>query len=165
MNVFHKRLSPHGRPAWLRLLLLVPLLLGCGGCGGGGESSALLDASALLARYEHNRQTSDPRQLTEVDLGHFTVTQRREPAIFFIRFQLFAIVNDDQVDEFTRLAKTHGERLRSEVRQIVQGSSLEQLSDPALAWLKATLVQAINCRVATAIVQDIVFGEFTFERG
>lgn len=139
------------------------MLLGSG-CGG-GESSDLLDASALLARYERHRQTLDLRKLTEVDLGHFTVTQRYEPGILFIRFQLFAVVADDQLDQFTRLAEAHGERLRSEVRELVQGSSPEQLDDPALTWLKTELVQALNRRFATAIVQDVVFGEFTFERG
>jgi flagellar basal body-associated protein FliL len=160
MNASRQRLPSRKRFYWLGLL---PVFLG-GGCGG-GESAPLMDAAALLARYEHGRQAYDPRKLTEVDLGQFTVTQRREPAIFFIRFQLFAIVSDDQVENFARLVETHGERLRSEVREIVQGSDLEQLNDPALVWLKAELVQAINRRVGTTIVHDVVFAEFTFERG
>lgn len=148
---------------WVFCLGLLPPVLGSG-CGG-GQSAELLDASALLARYEQGRQTCDPSKLAEVDLGHFTVTQRREPAIFFIRFQLIAIVSDDRLEDFTRLVETHGERLRGEVREIVQGSNLEQLGDPALLWLKSELVAAINRRVATTIVHDVVFAEFTFERG
>jgi hypothetical protein len=147
-----------------RYPLVAAILLLSAGCSS-PEQDTLADATALLARYEQGRQVQDPQRLSEVELGEFTVTQRREPAIYFIRFRLWAVVPDKEVPEFTRLLQTHGERIRGEVREIVQGSDLDQLDDPALVWMKLELVQSINRRIQATLVRDVVFAEFSFERG
>jgi hypothetical protein len=149
-------------------------LLSCAlGCGG-HEPSAVLDATALLERYDKARQRQDPTHYTETDLGEFTVTKRPDkddpaadpddPAIYFIRFHLFAVVDDEQATEFTELMVTHGERVRSKVRETVQSGKLDQWKDPDLGWLKSELIQWINRSVNTPIVRNVVFADFSFER-
>jgi hypothetical protein len=146
------------------LLLSTFVLMSAFGCGG-REPNTILDATALLERYEQVRQRHDPDHFSEVDLGEFTVTQRRETAIFFIRFHLYAVVSDKEIEEFTKLLETHGERIRGKIRETVQSSELAQLEDPTLGWLKSELIQWINRSVNTPILRDVVFGDFSFERG
>ncbi len=165
------------------LLLATCALLSTLGCGE-HKPNAVLDAVALLERYEKVRQRHDPDHFSEVDLGEFTVTQReqegkkkeeekaeekqaksREPAIFFIHFHLFAVVSDNELSEFTELLETHGERIRGKIRETVQSSELAQFEDPTLGWLKSELIQWINRSVNTPILRDVVFADFSFERG
>jgi hypothetical protein len=169
------------------LLLSSCALLSTLGCGE-HKPNAVLDAAALLERYEKVRQRHDPDHFSEVDLGEFTVTQReqegkkkeeekaaeksaekqaqpREPAIFFIHFHLFAVVPDNELGEFTELLNTHGERIRGKIRETVQSSELAQFEDPTLGWLKSELIQWINRSVNTPILRDVVFADFSFERG
>ena len=91
--------------------------------------------------------------------------QSREPAIFFIRFHLYAVVSDKELEEFAELLVTHGERIRGKIRETVQSSELDQLEDPTLGWLKSELIQWINRSVNTPILRDVVFADFSFERG
>ncbi|MHB0956609.1 MAG: hypothetical protein ACYC0X_09605 [Pirellulaceae bacterium] len=151
------------------LLLSTVGLLNILGCGE-HKPNAVLDATALLERYEKVRQRHDPDHFSEVDLGQFTVTQRpttsqRDPAIFFIRFHLFAVVSDSELEEFTELLETHGERIRGKIRETVQSSELAQFEDPSLGWLKSELIQWINRSVSAPILRDVVFADFSFERG
>ena len=57
------------------LLLSTFVLMSALGCGG-PEPNPILDATALLERYEQVRQRHDPDHFSEVDLGEFTVTRR-----------------------------------------------------------------------------------------
>ncbi|MHB8971808.1 MAG: hypothetical protein ACYC3X_18170 [Pirellulaceae bacterium] len=184
MNVCGKSLCGQSRYRRDAMRLLSSfVLLSAFGCGG-QEPNPILDATALLERYEQVRQRHDPDHFSEVDLGEFTVTKRpqdegtqtgqqkevnlekqREPALYFIRFKLFAVVSDKELAEFEELLVTHGERIRGKIRETVQSSELQQLEDPTLGWLKSELIQWINRSVNTPILRDVVFADFSFERG
>ena len=90
---------------------------------------------------------------------------RPQPTCLIIRFHLYGVVADDRLEEFSRLLETHGERVRSNIREAVQGSDLTQLNDPALGWLKSELIQSINQSLQTPILRNAVFGEFALDRG
>jgi len=129
------------------------------------EVAAVLDASQLLDRYEKDRRRHDPVHFSEVDVGEFTVTKRREPAIYYIRFRLYAIVPDNLLEEFANLRETHGERLRGQVRETVQSCDLDQLDDPSLGWLKSELIRSLNHSLESPILRDVVFADFSLEKG
>ena len=115
---------------------------------------------------KQGKSTDTPKQEpSEVKQGESTDTAPQEPAALIIRFHLYGVVADDHLEELTRLLETHGERVRSQVREAVQSSELTQLDDPTLGWLKAELIQSINQSLQTPILRDAVFGEFALERG
>jgi hypothetical protein len=88
-----------------------------------------------------------------------------QPAALIIRFHLYGVIADGHLEEFSKLLETHGERVRSQVREAVQSSELSQLDDPTLGWLKSELIQSINQSLQAPILRDAVFGEFALERG
>ena len=139
---------------WLLAAWLVSVLATSLGCGE-RETGTVLDASALLDRYEKDRRRHDPVHFSEVDVGDFTVTKRREPAIFYIRFRLYAIVPDNLLEEFANLRETHGERLRGQVREAVQSCDIDQLDDPSLGWLKSELIRSLNRSLEAPILRDV----------
>jgi len=182
------------RTASLWGAVLLPLsLVGCGQ----EQTPAIIDAAALLERIEQDRHRHDPHAYSEVDLGEFTITWRREgqkagtgeqkpakpdeaakpveaqvaqgasrdPAVLIIRFHLYGVVSDNQVEQCGELLETHGERVRSRVRETVQGSLAEQLQDPTLGWLKSDLIQSINQSLQAPILRDVAFAEFALDRG
>ncbi len=150
------------------------------GCGG-HETTAVLDAADLLERYDKEHQQHDPTRFSEYELGEFTVTKREESpkeesdskkkprsnanAIFFIRFKLCVVVADDEMTEFTELTTTHGERLRSLIRDTVDETKLVDLASPDLGMLKFELTKSINECLSKPIVRSVVFSDFAFERG
>jgi hypothetical protein len=146
----------------LSLLSALPVL--CSGCGK-SEQPPVLDVGTLLARYERDRRRHDPVYFSEIDLGEFTVTQRHEPAIFYIRFHLFGVVPEELVQEAETLLVTHGERVRARVREAAQRCEADQLNDPSLGWLKSELITSINRSLQAPMLRDVVFAEFSFERG
>jgi hypothetical protein len=154
-------LSSFVRPV---VLLLVALSAVISGCSRPADDS-MLDASALLARYEKDRRRHDPLHFSELDLGKFDVTKRRETSILYIRFHLYAVIPDTLIPQFEELQQTHGERMRQTVRETAQSCDLDQLNDPSLGWLKSELISALNDVIQTPLVRDVVFSDFSLERG
>jgi hypothetical protein len=151
-------------PAIILLVLLSCLSVGTiSGCGASADD--VLDASALLERYERDRRKHDPLHFSEVDLGEFTVTQHRDPSIYYIRFHLYAVIPDSLVDQFEELRQSHGERVKASVRESVQSCDLDHLDDPALGWLKSEMIASINQVLQAPILRDVAFSEFSLERG
>jgi hypothetical protein len=149
-------------PFWKRLGAIVCCLaLGCGG----GETRQALDTADVLSRYERDRRRHDPLHFSEIDLGEYTVTQRHDPLMVYIRFHLYAIIPDHLLAEFEQLRHTHNERIRSCIREVAQRSEPDQLSDPSLSWLKAELTSGISRSLQAPILRDVVFAEFSSQRG
>ena len=109
--------------------------------------------------------TTPPHEPHETKQGESTTTPPQAPAALIIRFHLYGVVADDHLEELTKLLETHGERVRSQVRETVQGSERTQLDDPTLGWLKSELIQSINQSLQAPILRDAVFGDFALDRG
>lgn len=136
------------------------------GCGSGDQQAVMVDARTLLDRYQQDRLRHDPRHFSEVDLGEFLVTQRREPAtLYYVRFKLFVVVPDQQVESLNGLLESRKERVTADIRETVQRAELEQLNEPTLDWLKSELIRSINRNLGMRLVRDVVFADFSFERG
>jgi len=134
------------------------------GCGADNSSDVLVDARTLLDRYQQDQVRNDPRHFSEVDLGEYVVTQLRETATYFIRFQLYAVVPDKQVDAFSKALEARAERVHAAVRETVQRAGPDQLLEPTLDWLKSELIHNINEAFGRRIVRDVVFDRFSFEQ-
>jgi hypothetical protein len=134
------------------------------GCSG-SDQDVMMNAGVLLDRYERDQRRHDPLHFSEVDLGDYTVTQRHDRSILYIRFHLYGVVPDRFVDKFTDRYKHHKERLREAVRKATQRCEVDQLNDPSLGWLKSELIRSINRELEAPLLRDVVFSKFSFERG
>lgn len=157
-------MNTYFRPStYIRIVTILMLAAVVGSsCGCSGSDEERIDATGLLVQ---DRRRHDPLHFSEMDLGQFTVTQRHNLSIFYIRFHLYAVVPDTLVEEFTERLQTHGERVRATVRETAQGCDLDQLNEPTLAWLKTELISSINREVQATVVRDVAFADFSFERG
>lgn len=144
-------------------LLFAASLAASSGCGD-SEGASVMDARSLLERYQRDRRRHDPLHFSEVEIGEFAVTQSQGPAIIYIRFHLFGVVPDSQLDAFRNRMETYGERVRAEVRATTQKCELKELHDPSLKWLKSELISSINHVVGSPMLRDVVFSDFSLER-
>ncbi len=169
----------------LMAVTALPLVAGCGG----ERATAVIDAAALLERMEQDRRRHDPHAYSELDLGEYTITWRGgeptkqdvdppgtrttgnlvpatvlTPVSLIIRFHLYAVVSDNRLEECRSLLTTHGERVRSQVRQTVQGSDRGHLEESALGSLKSELIESINQSLQAPILRDVAFAEFALDR-
>ena len=163
MYTIMKLLLQLERRVCLVMLLLTGLLCSSIGCGS-SKQDAVLDASAMLERYEKDRRRHDPNHFSEVDLGEYTVSKRREPWIFYVRFHLYGVVPDGLIDEFGKRLADHDKTVRGKVSEVTQGCEVEQLNDPSLGSLKSELISSINRILQAPMLRDVVFGDFAFER-
>jgi len=161
MNCY-RRYSSYFSP--VALLLFAVVIGSTCGCAE-PESDRVTDAATLLERYEKDRRRHDPLHFSEVDLGEFTVTKRDKPSIYFIRFHLHAVVPDGLVDQFNALLLTHIQRVRDKVSEATSRCEIDQLKDPSLGWLKSELITSINRIVQSPLLRDVVFADFSLERG
>jgi hypothetical protein len=144
-------------------LVLLNVTLICAGCSD-SEPIEMLDAQALLDRYQQDRRRHDPTSFSEVDLGYFFVSLHEDPSTYQVRFHIFGVIPDGQVSQFEDMVEPYAQRVRDAVISAVQRSELDQLRDPSLGWLKAELLATINQSLQMRILRDIVFTEFSFER-
>ncbi len=157
------------RRVCLVMFLLAGLLCSSIGCGT-SKQDAVLDAGAMLERYEKDRRRHDPNHFSEVDLGEYTVSlsqrpNKQESSIFYVRFHLYGVVPDGLVDEFGKLLDAHDKTVREKVREVSVQCDLDQLDNPSLGGLKSELIASINRILQAPILRDVVFGDFSFERG
>jgi hypothetical protein len=144
-------------------VVVVALLMS--GCGAKDEEPILVDARALLDRYQQERLRHDPRHFSEIELGEFFVTQRRDAALLSIRVRLVAVVSDTQLDQFQTLLQGRLERVHATIRQTIQRAGPAQLDEGSLDSLKSELIRSINGCLEKRIVQDVAFAKFSLERG
>ncbi len=155
--------SRRRRISVIQALVLLSVSLLSAGCGN-SEPIEMLDAQALLNRYQQDRRRHDPTSFSEVDLGEFFVSKHVAPNTFQVRLHIFGVVPDNQQSQFSSLIEPHTQRVRDAVISAVRRSELEQLRDPSLGWLKAELLTTINRNLQMRILRDIVFTDFSFEK-
>jgi hypothetical protein len=149
-----------------RVSLVFAMGLICLGSGCGvGSSDDMLDAQALLDRYQQDRRRHDPIHFSEVDLGEFYITKRYSPSIYYVRFHIYGVVPENQLDQFSEILQPHTQRVRDAVIAAVQRSELEHLDDPSLGWLKSELILTINRNLQMRMLRDVVFTDYSLERG
>ncbi len=121
----------------------------------------------MLERYEKDRRRHDPNHFSEVDLGEYTVSKKsnNSDSIYYVRFHLYGVVPDALISEFDKTLAAHGKTLRDRVLKVSNECKLNQLNDPSLGWLKSEMISSINRTLQAPLLRDVVFSEFSFERG
>ncbi len=125
----------------------------------------MMDTTSMLEQYEKDRRRHDPQHFSEVDLGEYTISLREEPSIFYVRFHLWGVLPDGLNEEFSKLYPTRTETLRGKVIEVTTQCKPDELNDPLLARLKSELIPSINRVLQAPLLRDVVFADFSFERG
>jgi hypothetical protein len=140
---FGRRLSP----------CVLPLVLGL--------SSGCYDGEALM-RHAHSAVLT--ATLAEVDLGEFVTTLPRDPesGIFTtINVHIFGTVTRSGLPAVTKQLRADEFRLRHELLAAVRRSTRDELADPALAKLRARILQVANRVLADAPIKEVGFYQLT----
>ena len=124
------------------------------------------DASSSLATdssFDDLEPMDESTPAVEVDLGSFEVTsyQPSSEATLRIDFQLWGIVTEDHLSEFTRVFQHRKNRLREQVQIVVRSSDPNDLRDSGLGLVKRRLLSRVNRSLGKRLLQDIVVPHFS----
>ncbi len=159
-----RKIRLYGTWAWSVWFIVACLSVVVAGCGADNSTDVLVDARTLLDKYQQDRVRNDSRHFSEIDLGEYFVTQLRKNATYYIRFQLYAVVPDKDLDLLNKTLETRTERVHAAVRRTVQSAGPDQLLEPTLDWLKSELINDINKALGRRLVRDVAFDRFSFEQ-
>ncbi|MFT7639860.1 MAG: hypothetical protein ACI9G1_001598 [Pirellulaceae bacterium] len=142
-------------------LLVCVLLSTVAGCGGVSEETLL----AAFDPYGDGSQRQNSMSYVEIDLGEFFVTFREpETGITRVfRSQLVAVVPVKAEEEFGQLKQQHEQRMREQVRVILQGVDIETFGPPTVRLLKSDVAKTVRRTLQTDNLKEVVFTELSIE--
>ncbi len=145
----------------LCLMALCVLLITVAGCGGVSEE-------ALLAAYDpygDGSERQNSMRYVEIDLGEFYVTFREhETGITRVfRSHLVAVVPVKAEEEFGQLKVQHEQRMREQVRVILQGVDIENFGPPTVRLLKSDIAKTVRRTLQTDNLKEVVFTDLSIE--
>lgn len=100
----------------------------------------------------------------EISLGEFGVTsyQPLTNTTLRIDFQLFATVLAENEGEFTQLLEANQHRFREQVLIILRSAEMTDLTDAGLGLIKRKILEKTNRLLGEALIQEVIFSEFSF---
>jgi hypothetical protein len=115
------------------------------GCGGGEKPKIEFDEISRLPRRERQVEVrigrfAIPAPLTLNDARRDTV----ELHLLRLSFDLYAMVDPDDVKQVKKLKKANEGRMRERVIQVCRATSREDLFEPEWTTLKAHLLDAVQ---------------------
>lgn len=137
---------------WPGVALVLASLASISGC---------YDGQALLKQAEAAALSTTS---AEVDLGIFQTTLPRDPktGLFAtVEIHLFGTVPRARLSAVNKQLEIDDYRLRHELLIAMRTSTREELSDPALASLRARIKEVVNKVLADAPVKEIGFYQIT----
>jgi hypothetical protein len=144
-----KRVARTGRHAWPLLLCALGLSTGC------------YDGEAMLKDAQSTALTTS---LSEVDLGEYSTTLRRDPnsgAYTTIELHIFGTVPSSRLSEVKKQVQTDGYRVRHEALAAVRSTSRDELTDPKFTALRTRLEEVVNKVLADAPLKSVGFYQLT----
>ena len=153
--------SPSLRNACLLLALVATSLPALSGCGGVSEEELL----AAYDPYGDGSQRRNAMSYVEVDLGQFFITFREHDTGItrVFRSQLVAVVPVKAEEEFSRLKVLHEQRMREQVRVILQGVDIENFGPPTVRLLKSDIAKTVRRTLQTDNLKEVVFTSLDIE--
>ncbi|MFT7642751.1 MAG: hypothetical protein ACI9G1_004509 [Pirellulaceae bacterium] len=142
-------------------LLVCALLCTIAGCGSVSEEALL----AAYDPYQDGSQRRNSMSYVEIDLGEFFVTFREpETAITRIfRSQLVAVVPVKAQQEFGQLKLEHEQRMREQVREIIQAVDIRNFGPPTVRLLKSEIAKTVRRTLQTDNLKEVVFTDLSIE--
>ncbi|WP_425614729.1 flagellar basal body-associated FliL family protein [Anatilimnocola sp. NA78] len=132
-----------------------PAKAAAGGHGGGHG------AAASTAKVPAGSGTGGE---VEVELGKFNLMVH-EPAsnvTLRVNFHLVATVEDGDSEEVSHLLEKNQHRLRDQIIFEIRNAQMSDLTDPGLGLIKRRILAKSNDLLGHALLQNVVFSEFSF---
>ena len=106
----------------------------------------------------------DTKQRLEINLGEFAVTAYQPLSNTTIRidFQLYGIVLAEDGDLVMQLMDEHKHRFREQVLVILRSAEMTDLTDAGLGLIKRKILEKTNRVLGRAILQEVIFSDFSF---
>jgi flagellar FliL protein len=100
----------------------------------------------------------------EVDLGEFTVTayQPVSNSTLFISFHLYGTILHKHSDDFARRLTDTKFRIRDNVIVIIRSAEIADLTDAGLGLIKRRILETTNKTLGKALLQSVMFSDFSF---
>jgi len=78
-------------------------------------------------------------------------------------FNLFATVLEDEADEFHDLFLANQQRIAEQIRVLIRGAEMTDLTDPALDLLKRKVLEKVNRTLGKPLLHEVIFSKFSFD--
>ncbi|GIW95086.1 MAG: hypothetical protein KatS3mg110_3127 [Pirellulaceae bacterium] len=100
----------------------------------------------------------------EVDLGNYSITYHDPNTNRSLRidFQLFGVVAEVERAELEKRLDRVRHRFRDQVIFEIRNADVNDLSDPSLGLIKRRILEKSNHLLGRAILQGVVFSDFSF---
>lgn len=110
-------------------------------------------------------ETAQEEPNVELTLGKFQVSvfQPVSGTTLRLDFDLYCTVLAKDEGEFADRLEEHQHRLRDQIITILRGTDEKDLSEAGLGLIKRKLLETTNRTLGKAIVQEIVFSDFSHE--
>jgi len=125
-----------------------------------GEENLLLEEEA--EQLEADPQNSEDYR--EVALGEFGVTsyQPLSNTTLRIDFQLYGLVKAEDETALQELLEENRHRFRESVLVILRSAEMTDLTDAGLGLIKRKILEKTNRTIGKALLQEVVFSDFSF---
>ncbi len=122
------------------------------------------DPSVLPDETEGLEPETEELEKVEVSLGEFGVTsyQPLTNTTLRIDFQLYATVLTEEEGKFSQLLDENQHRFREQVLVILRSAELTDLTDAGLGLIKRKILEKTNRLLGEALVQEVIFSDFSF---
>lgn len=137
------------------------------GCGTASSQDQMIDPLNLIEDYDPATPRHHPTNLSEVDLGEYYITVPIENSfdMLSIRFRVHAVVPKAKLEAITKSVVEKENRVKDQLMTVVQRIDHQELADPSMTWLKAEMIPVLNRELRSEDIRDVVFSDFTSERG
>jgi len=132
------------------------------------EPAAGHASSGAGAKEGHGKDTKDTAahhgEQEEVDLGEFTVTayQPVSNSTLFISFHLYGTILHKHSEDFSRRMSDTKFRIRDNVIVIIRSAEIADLTDAGLGLIKRRILETTNKTLGKALLQSVMFSDFSF---
>jgi flagellar FliL protein len=109
-------------------------------------------------------QAENDSSAVGVPLGDYSITISQANSSLSLRvdFQLFGTVLEKEMGKLETAFERHKHRFRENIILKIRDSSTEDLSDPSLGLIKRRILETSNTVLGTAILQSVVFSQFSY---
>ncbi|MBN1909985.1 MAG: flagellar basal body-associated FliL family protein [Pirellulales bacterium] len=100
----------------------------------------------------------------EIDLGEYSVNAYQPISSTTIRIDchLYAMINEENSEEFITLKNENDARFREQINTILRAANISELTDPGLGLIKRRILEKTNRTLGKPLVRGVIFSDFSF---
>jgi flagellar FliL protein len=122
------------------------------------------DILPATAAVPDEKELLDIKERHEIGLGEFGVTsyQPLSNTTLRIDFQLYGVVLAEDTDLLMKLLEENKHRYREQVLVIMRSAEMTDLTDAGLGLIKRKILEKTNRVLGRAILEEVIFSDFSF---